>query len=281
MFSRSFRLGSLFGFPIHVNLTFLILLGVVGLTMGGGSALGAATAIAVVLLSFASVVLHELGHALVARHLGVNVSRIELHFFGGAAQMTDQPRSARDEIAIAAAGPAVSFALAGVSLVLAQLSGLGLFALLAWINLVLGAFNLVPALPMDGGRILRAVLSRRMGFLRATEASVQVARVFTVALGVYGLAAHHYYLALLAVLLWLMSSAELMGARRLRGYAGEPDLPEVEVLDPRTREPRDRFAGPTEHRPARSSGFWPPTPGRAGGFVIRREGHRLVIERLD
>ena len=140
-------------------------------------------------------------------------------------------------------------------------------------NLVLGAFNLVPALPMDGGRILRAVLSRRMGFLRATEASVQVARVFTVALGVYGLATGHFYLALLAVLLWLMSSAELMGARRLRGYAGEPDLPEVEVIDPRdprTREPRDRF-----------SGFWPPTPGRAGGFVIRREGHRLVIERLD
>src|SRR5262245_12631604 len=100
---RSFRLGRLFGFPVHVNVTFLVLLAVVGLTMGGIGAIG------FVLLSFASVVLHELGHALVARHLGVGISRIELHFFGGAAQMTDQPRRAGDEIAIAAAGPAVSF----------------------------------------------------------------------------------------------------------------------------------------------------------------------------
>jgi Zn-dependent protease len=272
MLSRSFRLGRLFGFPIHVNLTFLILLGVVGLTMGG------AAAIAVVLLSFASVVLHELGHALVARHLGVNVSKIELHFFGGAAQMTDQPRSAGDEIAIAAAGPAVSFALAGLSLLLGQVTGASVFQLLGWINLILGAFNMVPALPMDGGRILRAILSRRMGFLRATETSVVIARVFAVALGVYALVTVQLYLVLLAVMLWLMTSAELFAARQ-RGYGGAA-IPEVlgrgaswtDVRrDERTdaRPARDRFAG-----------LWPSRPG-ASGFVIRRDGRRLVIEPIE
>ncbi len=270
MFSRSLRLGSLFGFPIHVNLTFLLLLGVAGLTMGG------AGAVAVVLLAFASVVLHELGHALVARHLGVNVSKIELHFFGGAAQMTDQPRSARDEIAIAAAGPAVSFALAGLSLILMSLTGVAVFQLLAWINLILGAFNLIPALPMDGGRILRAILSRRMGFLRATEVSVTVARVFAVGLGVYGLATLELYLVLLAVVLWVMTSAERFAARH-RGYA---DSDVAEVIDP--RHPRDAM-DPRDMRGAsdRFTGFWPPRAGRAGGFVIRRDGQRLIIEPID
>jgi Zn-dependent protease len=273
MLSRSFRLGSLFGFPIHVNVTFLLLLGIVGLTMG------TVDAIAFVLLAFASVVLHELGHALVARRLGVNVSRIELHFFGGAAQMTDQPRSARDEIAIAAAGPAVSFALAGLSAILAVLTGAWLFGTLAWINLILGAFNLIPALPMDGGRILRAYLSRRMGFLRATEVSVTVARVFAVALGVFGLVNTELYLVLLAVMLWLMTSAERRGARM---YGAYPDSDEVEVIDIDPRDP----GRPIDPRDARSvrdrfTGFWPPRPGRAGGFVIRRDGHRLIIEPID
>lgn len=262
MFSRSFRLGALFGFPIHVNVTFLILLGVVGLTMGGFGA------IAVVLLAFASVVLHELGHALVARHLGVHVPRIELHFFGGAAQMADHPRSSGDEIAISAAGPAVSFALAGLSLLLAQLTGAWLFTLLAQINLVIGAFNLIPALPMDGGRILRALLQRRMGFLRATELSANLARIIAVGLGIYGLASGHYYLAILAVLLWMMTGAELMAARFREGgnhlFVDRHDDDEGDRIYPR--------------------GWQPPREPRAGGgsgFVVRRYGGRMVIEPIE
>ena len=263
MFSRSFRLGNLFGFPIHVNVTFLILLVIAGLTMGGVGA------IAVVLLAFASVILHELGHALVARHLGVRVDKIELHFFGGAAQMVDQPRSAGDEIAIAAAGPAVSFALAGLSLLLAQLTGAWLFEMLAWINLVLGAFNLVPALPMDGGRILRAILSRRMGFLRATERSVLIARVFAIALGAFAIINLQIYMAFLAVVLWLMSSAELLAARRMQGYASGGQRT-IDIDDDDDRGDDGRYRS-----------MWHSPPRRASGFVVRRDGHRLVIERLD
>jgi len=262
---RSFRLGSVLGFPIDVNLSFLFLLGIVALTMGG------LTGVAVVLLAFASVVLHELGHALVARHLGVRVAGIELHFFGGAARIVDVPRRAGDEIAIAAAGPAVSFALGGVSLLLSAIGGApgAFFHLLAWINIVIGAFNLIPALPMDGGRILRAILARRTSYLRATESAVRVARLFVVALAVYGLFSLHLYLLFLAVALWVMSTAELTAAR----YFGIQyrDQPDVEVL-PRgvTWSGGGGEDGPRRHRP-----FW------SGGFVVRRYGNRFTIEQID
>ena len=98
----SWRLGRIFGFPVEINLSFLLLLAVVYFAFGG------LAGVLVVGLAFASVLLHELGHALVARRLGVHVSGIELSFFGGAAKMVNIPRRADHEIAIAAAGPAVS-----------------------------------------------------------------------------------------------------------------------------------------------------------------------------
>lgn len=259
---RSFRLGSVLGFPIDVNLSFLFLLGIVALTMGG------LTGVAVILLAFGSVVLHELGHALVARHLGVRVAGIELHFFGGAAKIVDVPRRAGDEIAIAAAGPAVSFALAGIA---ALLPG-PFFQLVAWINLIIGAFNLIPALPMDGGRILRALLARRMSYLRATEISVKVARVVAISLGVYGIATLQLYLALLAVVLWVMSTAELAAAR----YFGVQyrDQPDVEVL-PRDSTWGEGRGAPDERGP-RHRPFW-----ASSGFVVRRHGDRVVIEPIE
>ena len=209
---RSFRLGSMLGFPVRLNLSFLLFLAVVLLWMGGLAGL------AVVLMAAGSVLLHELGHAVVARHLGVPVSGIELHFFGGAALM-GMPRGPGDEVAIAAAGPAVSFALAGVGAGLAALTGWQVLALFAWVNLVLALFNLLPAFPSDGGRILRALLARRRGLVPATDLAVKVGRVVLVALGVTGLVLQSPQLILVAAVLWIMGSAERRMAR-VRGYAG-------------------------------------------------------------
>src|SRR5262245_389195 len=113
---KSWRLGTLLGFPVEINLSFLLLLAVVYFAFGG------AIGVFVVALAFASVLVHELGHAVVARRLGVHVSGIELSFFGGAAKMTQMPRSANHEIAIAAAGPGVSLMIGGASLGLAALA---------------------------------------------------------------------------------------------------------------------------------------------------------------
>jgi len=209
----SWRLGRIFGFPVEINLSFLLLLGVVFIASGGlaGGGLGG---VAVVLLAFGSVLLHELGHALVARRLGVHVSGIELSFFGGAAKMTQMPRSADHEIAIAAAGPAVSLVLAGAGFGLGAALHSALLLNIGLINLVIAGFNLIPALPMDGGRILRALLSRRMDFVRATDVSVTVSRVAVIGFVILGLMGW-YQLLILAPLLWIMGTRERMVARAM------------------------------------------------------------------
>lgn len=206
---KSWRIGSAFGFPIEINLTFLLLLGLVLIAFGG------LAGVALVLLVFGSVLVHELGHALVARQLGVHVAGIELSFFGGAAKMVQLPRTANHEVLIAAAGPAVSLMLGGLGLGLGALTGFTLLSWLGWANLVIAGFNLIPALPMDGGRIMRALLSRRMDFVRATDVSVTVARGVAIAFAVIGLAGGPFQLLLLAPFLWLMSSQERMQARMM------------------------------------------------------------------
>lgn len=211
---KQWRLGSMFGFPIEINLSFLMLLALVFVAFGG------VAGVVIVCLAFASVLLHELGHAAVARKLGVRVTGIELGFFGGAARM-EMPRDPSRELQIAAAGPAVSLMLGGAALGLAALTHLPLLGLIGWINLIIAGFNLIPALPMDGGRILRALLARRMGYVRATDAAVSVARVAIIGFGLLGLAGW-YQLLLLAPFLWMMTTREAQLARMpaAGGYRG-------------------------------------------------------------
>jgi len=225
---RSWRIGSLLGFPVEINATFLLLLAVMFIWFGG------LVGVFLVLLAFASVLLHELGHAVVSRRLGVPVSGIELSFFGGAAKMIELPKTANHEIAIAAAGPAVSLILAGAGFGLAGVTGIGIFHLLGWINVVIAAFNLLPALPMDGGRILRALLTRKFDYIRATDLSVTVSRAFAILFVVVALTGGSFQLLVLAPLLWMMGSREKMIARAMAhrygydrsGYRHRP----VEVL---------------------------------------------------
>jgi Zn-dependent protease len=264
----SWRLGRLFGFPVEINLSFLLLLAVVFIASGGFTT-GGFMAVFIIGLAFGSVLLHELGHALVARRLGVHVSGIELSFFGGAAKMMQMPRSANHEIAIAVAGPAVSLMLGGAGLGIAALLGSPFVAMIGWINLVIAGFNLIPALPMDGGRILRALLTRRMDFVRATDVAVIVARVVTVAFVVVGLAYSAYQLVILAPFLWLMSTRERQLARTMADrYVGGGGFDDVfgrgggfgfhrDELDHRAR-------GPAVRR-----------------FTIRQVDGRLVIETID
>jgi Zn-dependent protease len=262
---QSWRLGRIFGFPVEINLSFLLLLGVVLLAYGGLGGLP------IVLLTFGSVLLHELGHALVARRLGVHISGIELSFFGGAAKMQDMPRSANHEIAIAAAGPAVSLMLAGAGFGLGIALHVPFFIMIGWINLVLAVFNLIPALPMDGGRILRALLAKKMSFVRATDVAVTVSRVAAVGFVIAGLVYGWFQLVVLAPFLWLLGTRERMVAHAMGGdYAG--------------------FGGggsgdrPGYGEPPR--GFW---SGQHAGedepavrrFEVRRIGGRTVILPLD
>jgi Zn-dependent protease/CBS domain-containing protein len=130
------------------------------------------------LLFFASIVIHELSHAIVANHLGQPVERISLFIFGGMAHLGHEPTSARDELKIAAVGPLTSFVLGAIFLVIAHTLGASgsypmwtsVFDYLGFINIALGVFNLLPGFPLDGGRILRAMFWQRSGDFRQSTA---------------------------------------------------------------------------------------------------------------
>lgn len=270
---KRWRLGKLLGFPIDVSVSFLLLLGVVLVWRGG--LLG----VAMVGLAFASVLLHELGHAVVARRLGVHVDSIELSFLGGAAKMTSLPRTAVHELAIAAAGPAVSVALAALGLGLGAVTGLEIVALIGWVNVVIAVFNLVPALPMDGGRILRALLSWRMDYVRATDAAVTVARGLTIAMVVAGISWGVWSLVILAPFLWLMGSRERIVARMVgerfrrspRGYVER-------AWDDPVVMPRGAAAAGAAGFGGFGTGFGTGPQVARGGVVIQIVDGRIFID---
>ena len=240
---RRFRIGSAFGIPINLDLTFLLVLplfawaigsqvgryvGIVNdlfgssipvdlLTSSTELSLGLGLAAAVGL--FVGVVLHELGHSLVAMRFGFPIGSITLWIFGGIAQMEEMPEDWRQEFAIAAAGPVVSVALGVVSYLafLAVPAGDSLpvvatqFVLgyLALMNVALAAFNLLPGFPMDGGRILRALLNRTRPYARATEIAAEVGKLFAVGLGLFGLfGGGGLFLVAIAFFIYIGASAE-------------------------------------------------------------------------
>lgn len=191
------QIGKLRGIPIRVHWSFAIFAAfilVVGIGSGAGAAVGA---VIWLVLLFGSVVFHELSHSLVARKRGIAVRDIVLLPIGGVSEIPDLARTPEDEFAIAIAGPLASLVLAAALGIVAVLAGRslwppslstgGLLVELAWVNVVLAAFNLLPALPMDGGRVLRAVLTRTQGEPRATTIAVRIGKVFAFAMIVVGI----------------------------------------------------------------------------------------------
>src|SRR5690606_16741322 len=142
---------------------------------------------------FIGVVLHELGHAVTARLYGVKVESITLWFLGGVARFEDMPRQPGGEAGVGAAGPPVSVILAGLcwliagALPSAMIATGFVFSYLAMLNIVIAVFNLIPALPLDGGRILRSLLALKMSHIRATQISGVISKVFAVVIGIMGL----------------------------------------------------------------------------------------------
>jgi len=207
MRSWSIPVGRLFGIEIRIHLTFFFLLVFVwsteAATQGASST---SRGLALVGIVFGSVILHELGHALVARGSGVPAKGIILLPIGGitildeAHAIPDPINGWRRDVRIAAAGPLVNLFIAGLSalVLLAAIPGFSLTARpllhssallrsIVWANLYLGLFNLLPAYPMDGGRVLRAFFSRRVDMVRATQRAVRIGHVFSILMIMVGM----------------------------------------------------------------------------------------------
>ncbi|HUF78439.1 MAG TPA: site-2 protease family protein, partial [Thermoanaerobaculia bacterium] len=181
MFGKTIDLFSIFGFKIRLDFSWFLVAILITWSLAASyfpaSSPGFAPAAywmmgaAGALLLFASVVAHELSHATVARRFGMEMRGITLFLFGGVAEMTDEPPSPKAEFWVAVAGPIASFALGGLLFLAAGALALppevaAVIAYLAMINVVLALFNLLPAFPLDGGRILRSVLWQWKGSLR-------------------------------------------------------------------------------------------------------------------
>lgn len=233
----SLRVGRIFGIPLHMHLTFPLLLGFFALTalVRTGSVLVALSAVVFVSAIFACVVLHELGHALAARRFGIRTLDVTLLPIGGLARLERMPRDPRQELWIALAGPAVNVAIAGVLGIWLALTGfadgLGLAsasfaARLLTVNLGLVAFNMLPAFPMDGGRVLRALLAQRMSYTRATDLAATVGKGMAILFGVVGVFSNPM-LIFIALFVWSGATQEAMMTRHRAAYERGPIAPDV------------------------------------------------------
>src|SRR5580658_1491890 len=216
MRSWSIPLGRLFGIEIRIHLTFLFLLFFVwGTEAATQDASAALHGLALVGIVFGSVVLHELGHALVARGSGVPAKGIILLPIGGitildeAHAIPDSMNAWKRDIRIAAAGPVVNLVIAGLSalILVTAIPGFSLTARpllrsIVWVNLYLGLFNLLPAYPMDGGRVLRAIFSRRVDMVRATQRAVRIGHVFSILFMMVGMLLGNWWLVMIGFFLF-------------------------------------------------------------------------------
>ena len=181
-------LGAPYGIPVRLHPSFPVLMAgfVVWGFLEGGLA-GAVVALGLVVGLAASVVLHELGHALAAKRFGIRTAHVTVYPWGGAAALERMPEDPDQEMIVALAGPAANFVVAAALGWVWWLWPNPLVWVLAVTNLALGALNLVPAYPMDGGRVLRAVLARRMGHGPASLAAMRLGHGFAVVGGALGL----------------------------------------------------------------------------------------------
>jgi Zn-dependent protease/CBS domain-containing protein len=205
------------GIQVRMHVTFLLLVGLFAIAFSGPDRPGPFAGIAWLLAIFTCVLAHEFAHCLVARRRGGIVHEIVLLPIGGVSKMERLPESPADEFAVAIAGPATSFGIGigagllclavGQPLVPVDLLDGAVLHRLAWLNLALAAFNLLPAFPLDGGRVLRSLLERRLDLETATRRAARIGRMFAVLLGAIGIL-FDLWLVIIAVFVYFGASAE-------------------------------------------------------------------------
>jgi len=204
----AFRIATILGIPVRIHVTFLLFLGWLGLEAGVRGA-------SLVLALFVCVILHEFGHALTARRYGIGTRDITLYPIGGVAMLSGRLRP-RHELWVALAGPAVNVVIALVlGIALAATGGLTADRVqdtfvgnLMAANVAMAVFNLIPAFPMDGGRVLRALIARGTSEARATQIAAAVGQTLAIAMFVFGLLRQEPSFSLIAVFIFFGAGQE-------------------------------------------------------------------------
>lgn len=247
----SLKLGRMLGIDVYVHFTFLALLGFIGLShwLAGRNLAAAANGMIFFLGLFVCVLLHEYGHALAARRYGIATRDITLLPIGGLARLERMPDKPYQELVVALAGPLVNVVIAGSLLLGLTVTGTwqpldsltttsgSLVERLLVVNVFLAVFNLLPAFPMDGGRVLRSLLAMRLEYARATRIAARVGQGMAVLFGFAGLFGNPM-LFLIAVFVWIGAAQEAAAIEMKSSFAGAR-VREAMLTDFRTLTPQD------------------------------------------
>ena len=247
------KLGTFAGIDVFVHATFLLLIGWIGYShwLQYGTAAKVVEGILFILALFLCVVLHEYGHALTARRYGIKTRDITLYPIGGVARLERLPDKPIEELWVALMGPAVNVVIAALLFVYLYLtSGLvpmtdltvasgSFLARLMAVNVSLVLFNLIPAFPMDGGRVLRALLAMRMDYVRATQIAANIGQGLAFLLGLFGLF-NNPFLLFIAFFVWIGASQEASMVQMRNTISG---IPVTQAMQTRfdTLSPTDRL----------------------------------------
>src|SRR5215212_8795700 len=248
------KLGTFAGIDVFIHATFLLLIGWIGYSywLQFGTLAKVLEGILFILALFLCVVLHEYGHALTARRYGIKTRDITLYPIGGVARLERMPEKPMEELAVALMGPIVNVVI--VALLFAYLSltdglvpiseltvasGSFLERLMA-VNIWLVLFNLIPAFPMDGGRVLRALLAMRMDYVRATQVAANIGQGLAFVFGFIGLFSNPFLL-FIAFFVWIGASQEASMVQMKNSISGIP-VTRAMLTDFKTLSPQDKLA---------------------------------------
>ena len=253
----SVSIGRIFGINFRIHVTFFLLLFFIFTSVlkerGFGGAVLATLFICAV---FVCVLIHEVGHSLIGRHFGKEARSITLLPIGGVATMVEIPEKPAQEIAMSLVGPLINVVIAGVLyLFVGHWAGIAspnlepgsvraFFAELIGVNIMLAIFNLIPAFPMDGGRVLRGILAAKMDYVRATSAAVFIGQGLAVVFIFYGLF-FNWWLALIGVFLYMGAGGEKQHVL-LRSLLHQVPVSEAMITDFRSVHPDEAIAGVLE-----------------------------------
>jgi Zn-dependent protease len=223
----SLKVASIFGIEVRIHVTFLLYLAWIWLNYYQVAGLsGAIQGVLLILALFACVLLHEFGHAFAARAFGIRTPDITLWPFGGVARLNRIPDKPWQELIVAIAGPLVNVVIAALLFLIHGTAGIqqaehlesprvDLLAKLAWVNIILVLFNLIPAFPMDGGRVLRALLAMVMPYAQATEIAARLGQGLAILFAVLGFI-YNPILIFIAFVIFVGAQQELAMARANR-----------------------------------------------------------------
>lgn len=255
----SIKLGRWAGIDVYLHVTFLLLLGIVGLLYWREepTLASVASGVGFFLAVFGCVLLHEFGHALMARRYGVRTRDITLLPIGGVARLERMPDKPVQELWVALAGPAVNVVIAALLLAVLALTGGGfqserltfaegaMLERLLLVNVFIVGFNLLPAFPMDGGRVLRSLLAMRMDYARATQIAGTLGQVMAVLFVIAGFLLSHIMLMVIAFFVWV-GAAQETNLAQVRSAMGGIPVEEAMLTDFQTLAPGDSLARAVE-----------------------------------